>query len=146
MPGSFALRQLGISAAAAFALALSACGGGGPAAELAAAPASEGGGSPPVERRLSVVPGGGSASPSAAAWHVFGEAGTGPNGAALVTAGDLAGISTTSLIYAAVGGGEWLAVLQRPRLWGEPAYPRPLAVGRLDGEGRKGVDDGARRA
>ena len=140
MPDSFALRHLGISAAAVFALALSACGGGGPAAELAVAPASEagaastpadgesaaagapprageGGGSPPVEPVAEApepgvpvggglgaggpsAPGGGSTSPSAAAWHVFGEVGTGPGGGALVTAEDLAGISTTSLIYA----------------------------------------------
>ena len=85
-----------------------------------------GGGSLPVEERLSVepgaeeaepgvpvgegpgegggsAPGGGSTSPSAAVWHVFGEAGTGPNGAALVTAEDLAGISTTSLVEASDG-------------------------------------------
>ena len=168
---SFALRQLGISAVAAFALALSACGGGGPAAELAAAPApegggsspveeqaaapapegggsspveeqaaapasegggsppmeeqaaapaSEGGGSPPVEEQAAAPvsegggippvaraftvapapPGGESRSSSAAAWHAFGAAGTGPNGAALVTAGDLASIGTEALDYA----------------------------------------------
>ena len=82
-----------------------------------------GGGSLPVEERLSVepgaeedepdapvgeapgaggpaAPGGGSASPSGAAWHVFGDVGTGPNGAALVTAEDLAGLSATALNYA----------------------------------------------
>ena len=83
MSDSFALRHLGISAAAVLALALSACrggGGGGPVAELAAAPASEGaagpvdrdsaaagaapragegGGSPPVE------PGAGEGEPGA---------------------------------------------------------------------------------
>lgn len=150
MSDSFALRHLGISAAAVLALALSACGGGGgggPAAELAAAPASEGGaastpvdgdsaaagapprageggGSPPVEPGAGEgepgvpvgegpgaggpsAPGGGSTSPSAAAWHVFGEAGTGPDGAALVTAEDLAGISTTSLIHASFVGPNW---------------------------------------
>ena len=86
-----------------------------------------GGGSLPVEERLSVepgaedpepgvpvnegagegapaAPGGGSTSPSAAVWHVFGETGTGPNGAALVTAGDLAGISTVSLVRAGSAG------------------------------------------
>ncbi len=148
MPGSFVFRQVGISAAAVLALALSACGGGGGGspAELAAAPASaggtapvdgrsaaagappgagEGGGSLPVEDRLSVepgagedepgvpvgegagegglaAPGGGSASPSAAVWHVFGEVGTGRNGAALVTSGELAGVSAQAIALAAV--------------------------------------------
>ena len=130
MSDSFALRQFGVSAAAGFALTLSACGGGGPSAELAAAPAPVGGegGGLPVEERLSVEPGAGeaelgvpvgegpgaggptapggaaAASPSAAAWHVFGEVGTGPNGAALVTAEDLAGVSTYALNYANVFG------------------------------------------
>ena len=158
----FALRRLGISAAAAvLALALSACGGGGGGgspAELAAAPASgnggaapadgnsaaagappgagEGGGSPPVESAPvesapvepgagdpapgvpvgeapgaggPAAPGRGSASPSGAAWHVFGEVGTGPNGGALVTAEDLAGIRTMALFYASKGAspGRW---------------------------------------
>ena len=81
---------------------------------------SGGGGSLPVEERLSVepgaedpepgapvgeapgaggpaAPGGGSASPGAAAWHVFGEIGTGAGGAALVTAEDLADISAMSI-------------------------------------------------
>ena len=151
MPGSFALRPFGVSAAAVLALALSACGGGGgggSAAELAAAPASAGGaasapadgdsaaagappragsdgGSLPVEERLSVepgaeeaepgvpvgegpgegggsAPGGGSTSPSAATWHVFGEVGTGGNGAALVTSDELAGVSAQAIALAAV--------------------------------------------
>ena len=127
MSDSFALRQFGVSVAAVFALALSACGGGGgggPAAELAVAPASAGGaapvggdsaaaGAPPGEGEAEPgvpvgedpgegggVPGGESRSSSAAAWHAFGAAGTGPNGAALVTAGDLAGVSTAALDYA----------------------------------------------
>ena len=113
MSDSFALRQFGVSAAAAFALALSACGGGGSAAERAAAPASGGGGAAPADGEggganppgepAPVEPGGGSASPSAAAWHVFGEIGTGPNGGTLVTAEDLAGLSAMSLRGSSMG-------------------------------------------
>ncbi len=84
--------------------------------------AGAGGGSPPVEPGAQdpgagvpvgegpgaggpTAPGGAAAaSPSAAAWHVFGEVGTGPNGAALVTAEDLAGVSTYALNYANVFG------------------------------------------
>ena len=89
----------------------------GNSASVGAPPgAGEGGGNLPVEERLSVepgvpvgedpgaggpaAPGGGSASPSGAAWHVFGDVGTGPNGAALVTAEDLAGLSAATLNYA----------------------------------------------
>ena len=127
MPDSFALRRFGVSAAAVLALALSACGGGGgggSAAQLAAAGASAGGaapagggpaaaGAPPGEGEAEPgvpvgedpgegggVPGGESRSSSAAAWHAFGAAGTGPNGAALVTAGDLASIGAAALDYA----------------------------------------------
>ncbi len=84
--------------------------------------AGEGGGSLPVEERLSVepgaeegvpvgegageggpaAPGGGSASPSGAAWHVFGEVGTGGNGAALVTSGDLAALPVEGIVHSAV--------------------------------------------
>ena len=109
-------------------------GGAAPAARESAAAGAPpgagegGGGSLPVEERLSVEPGAGeaepgvpvgggpgegggaapgggtAASPSGAAWHVFGEVGTGGNGAALVTAEDLSGISTAALDYASNTG------------------------------------------
>ena len=122
----------GGGSAAELAAAPASAGGATPApvdgnAAAAGAPprAGEGGGSLPVEERLSVepgaeeaepgvpvgegpgegggsAPGGGSTSPSAAVWHVFGEVGTGPNGAALVTAGDLAALPANGIAWSAV--------------------------------------------
>ena len=121
----------GGGSAAELAAAPASAGGAAPVdgrSAAAGAPpgAGEGAGSPPVEERLSVepgagepepggpvgegpgeggpaAPGGGSAaSPSAAAWHVFGEVGTGGNGAAPVTAEDLSNISANSLFQTAV--------------------------------------------
>ena len=106
--------------AAELAAAPASAGGAAPAdgnSAAAGAPpgAGEGAGSPPVEPGAGepapggpvgegpgaggpAAPGGGSAaSPSAAAWHIFGEVGTGGNGAALVTAEDLSNISVRSL-------------------------------------------------
>ena len=114
----------GGGSAAELAAAPASAGGAAPAdgnSAAAGAPpgAGEGAGSPPVEPGAGepapggpvgegpgeggpAAPGGGSAaSPSAAAWHVFGEVGTGGNGAAPVTAEDLSNISVRSLRGAA---------------------------------------------
>ena len=121
----------GGGSAAQLAAAPASAGGAAPVdgnSAAAGAPpgAGEGGGSAPVEERLSVepgagedepgvpvgegegagegggAPGGGSASPSGAAWHVFGEVGTGGNGAALVASSDLAALPVEGIAWSAV--------------------------------------------
>ena len=139
MSDSFAFRQFGVSAAAVFALALSACGGGGggSAAELAAAPTSEtgpgaapadgdsaaagappgagegGGGSPPVEERLAVEPGAEAPGPGAENPGPGVSAGEGPGAGAPAAPGGGSTSSGAAMwhVFGEAGTGEGAAAL-----------------------------------
>ena len=104
--------------------------------------AGEGGGSPPVEPGAEdpgpgvsvgggpgagapAAPGGGSTSSGAAMWHVFGEVGAGEGAAALVTSGELEGLSAEAIATTAVRHALGNSVRADGRLRGYLQSPYP---------------------